>query len=260
MLYRKQFACLSKSGKSEMRRFIFSASVITMLLACTGTNRDVQVLPSSTIVLPPTHTEVVMPTVKAAETPLPLPSSTSIPLSLILADFPLALGTTWKYTAEISYQDPNDYMKLLMWAGAVTDKIVDTQIQPDGAIVFTVQEDLEPKPPEPVWRQSRTFEYTISGDGVYEGGMKVYQYPLEDSQTWQAFSDFGYEMFAHRIGEVVIPYGRLNNCYTFMIATNPDTLMKTFCSGVGFVKHSYRHHGSLQDEKFVLFSFIVGQP
>ena len=243
-----------------MRRFIFSAFVVIMLSACTETNRDIQVLPSSTIVPSPTHTEVATPTIKASETPLPSPSSTPVPLSLILADFPLAFGTTWIYSAEISYQDPKDYMKLLKWTGTVTDKVIDKKIETDRKIVFTVQEALEPKPPQDVWRQSRTFKYTILGDGVFEGSMKVYQYPLEDNQTWRAFADFEYDMNAHHIGEVVTPYGKLDNCYSFLVATNPDTSIETFCAGIGFVEHSYRHHGTPQDEKFVLSSFTLGQP
>jgi hypothetical protein len=243
-----------------MRRIIFSASVIIMLSACVGTNRDIQVLPSLTIVPSSTHAEVATSIIKASETPLPSPSSTPVPLSLILADFPLALGTTWVYSAEISYQDPNDYMKLLTWTGTITDKVVDKKVESDGKMIFTVQEDLEPKPPKDVWRQSRTFEYIIVGDGVFEGAMKVYQYPLKDNLTWRAFADFEYDMNAYYVGEVITPYGKLDNCYSLLIATNPDTSIEIFCAGVGFVEHSYRHHGTPQDEKFVLSSFTLGQP
>lgn len=231
-----------------------------MLSACTGTNRNIQILTSSTIAPFPTLTEITTPTIEVSETSLLSPSATPVPLSLILTDFPLALGTTWIYSAEISYQDPDDYMKLLTWNGTVTDKVIDKKNEPDGKIVFTVQEDLEPKPPQDVWRQSRTFEYTVSGDGVFEGIMKIYQYPLEDNQRWRSFSDFGYETIAYRVGEVTTPYGNFDNCYTFIIATNPDTSIEIFCTGIGFVEHSYRHHGTPQVEKFVLSSFTLGQP
>ena len=243
-----------------MRRFIFSALAMIMLSACIGSNRNVPILPSSTMASLPARTEVTTPTIKVSETPQPSPSSTPVPLSLILADFPLVLGTTWVYSAEISYQDPNDYMNLLTWTGTVTDAVIDKKTESDGKVVFTVQEDLEPKPPEDVWRKSGTFEYTITGDGVFEGRMKVYQYPLEDNQTWQAFSDFGYEMMVHRIGQTVTPYGKVDNCFNLIIATNPDISIETFCAGIGFVEHSYRHHGTPQIEKFTLSAFTLGQP
>ena len=245
-------------NKQFNMRFVFVVIVIVILSACTQANQNIQALPSPTLISSPPNTQIETPIITSPETQLPLP--TAVPFSLILADFPLAVGTTWKYSAEIAYQDPNDYMKTLTWVGTVTDKIIEGKLEADGRIIFTVQEDLEPKPPEQVWRQSRTFEYTVSGDGVYEGSMKVYQYPLQDDQTWQAFSDFGYEMIAHRIGEVVIPYGKLDNCYTFLVATNPDTTIDTFCAGIGFVEHVYTHHGTPQDEKFVLSSFTLGGP
>ena len=183
-----------------------------------------------------------------------------MPLTLILADFPLAMGATWTYAAEITYQDPADPSKSAVWKGTVTDKVIDRKITPEGRIVFTVQEDLEPQPPDLVWRQSGTFEYSIAGDGVFEGNMKVYQWPLEDNLMWEAFSDYGYEMFAQRVGEVATPYGKLEGCYIFGIATNPDTSMKTFCPGIGFAAFYYRHHGTTQNEDFSLSAYTPGQP
>ena len=163
--------------------------------------------------------------------------------------------------AEISYQDPNDDMKLLTWTGTITDKVVDKKSEADGWIVFTVQENLEPKPPEQVWRQSGSFEYEVSGDGVFEGGMKIYQYPLEDNTKWKAFfSSFNYEMVPHPIENINTPYGKLDNCYVFVYAIHLGTSVDTFCKGIGFVEHFYRHHGTPQNEKFVLSSFTFGQP
>ena len=240
-------------------RYVISSILLTIMLsACTGTSEDIKTLPLSTITPSPTNTDLATPTIQASETPLP--SSTPVPFPLILADFPLVLGTTWEYSAEISYQDPNDYMKLLTWKGTITEKVINKKIEADGKIIFTIQKDLEPTPPEQVWRRSGSFEYTVSGDGVFEGNMKIYQYPLEDNMKWKAFSGFDYEMLAQPIENVNTLYGELDNCYVFITATNPDTSIDTFCKGIGFVEHSYRHHGTPQDEKFVLSSFILGQP
>jgi hypothetical protein len=217
--------------------------VMVVLSACVGTGPNAQVTTS---------------TVEPSSTPLP--SQTPVLASPILADFPLAVGTIWEYSAEITYQDPNDYMKLLAWTGTVTDRVIDERVGSGGSIVFTVQEDLEPEPPEQVWRRSGTFEYTLSGDGVFKGSMKIYQVPLQSVQSWQAFEGTGYETLVQRVGEVVTPYGGLDDCYTFTLDTNPDTTMDTFCMGIGFVKHSYRHHGTPQNEEFELVSFTLGQP
>ncbi len=188
-----------------------------------------------------------------------MPSSTPIPLSLVLSDFPLAVGTTWIYSAEISYQDPGDPAKFLTWTGTVTDRIINQQAIPDGNTIFKVQEDLDPAPPDAVWRHSGTFEYIVSGDGVYIRDWKVYQYPLADNIKWEASSGSGYEVVAQAEANGITP-GRSGNCYTLITETNPDTTMDTFCQGIGFVKHLYTHHGTLQDEKFTLASFTIGQP
>jgi len=243
-----------------MRIIISSVVLIIVLSACTVTSQNVQTSPQSTIIPSSTNTKAPTSTIQVSKTPLPLPSATPVPLSLILEDFPLMVGTIWEYSAEISYQDPNDYMKLLTWKGIITEKVIDKKVIEGGIVIFTIQEDLEPTPPEQVWRRSRSFEYTVSGDGVFEGNMKIYQYPIEDNMKWKAFSGFDYEMLAQPIENVKTPYGELDNCYVFITATNPDTSIDTFCKGIGFVEHSYRHHGTPQDEKFVLSSFILGQP
>jgi len=241
-----------------MRHFVSLIFILIVLSACGEMNRTTLLSPTAS--LPSTQKPSVLPTIVSSETPALTPFSTLVPSSLILAEFPLEIGTIWEYEAEISYQDPNDYVELLTWTGTVTDRVLDKRAEPDGKIVFTVQEDLEPTPPQSVWRQSRMFEYTISGDGIYDGGMKVFQYPLEDNQSWQVFAGFEYEMTTQYIGKVIIPYGELDNCYNFFVVTGPDTSIKTFCTGIGFVEYFYTHHGTPQDEKFVLSSFNPGEP
>jgi hypothetical protein len=243
--------------RGKMRRFISLIIVLIVLSACGGMNQTALLSPTDSP--PPTQTPSIVPTILSSEAPVSTPFSTPVPSSLILAEFPLEIGITWEYEAEIAYQDPNDSMELLTWTGTVTDRVLDKKVDPDGKIVFTVQEDLEPEPPQSVWRQSRTFEYSISGDGIFDGGMKVFQYPLEDNQSWPVFAGFEYEMTTQYIGKVVTPYGELDNCYNFFIVTRPDTSIKTFCSGIGFAKHSYSHHGTPQNETFVLSSFTPGE-
>ena len=207
----------------------------------------------------PSATASVTPAPTSMPTTTPTPALTPVPPALILADFPLALGATWKYAAEFSYQNPSDFSKLVTWSGSVTDKVVKVEIQPDGRIVFTIREDLEPIPPQGVWRQSRTVDYTLSGDGIFEAGLKIYQWPLSDKLTWTAIADSGYEINVEYIGSVHVPYGEMNSCYVFSLFTNPDDTHDTFCPGIGFVEHSYRHHGTPQDERFTLISYEPGR-
>ncbi|HEY6073211.1 MAG TPA: hypothetical protein VIV15_07445, partial [Anaerolineales bacterium] len=213
-----------------MRHLLILLFALAILPACAPSTRNPGVLPSPTLAILPTET------------------STPVPLAQILADFPLALGATWTYSGRISYEDPADPSKVLSWEGELIDKVTDRKSTPEGAIVFTVQEELEPKPPEQAWRQPGTFEYTVAGDGVYVGDRKIYQWPLEDNLMWEAFSTYGYEVFAQRIAEVNTPYGKLENCYALTLSTNPDTSLNTFCPGIGFVAYFYQHHGTLQDE------------
>lgn len=244
-----------------MRHFIISAFAIIILSTCSGISKDVQVSPSLTTPVP-THTKAVLPKITAPKIPLLLPSSTPVPLSIILADFPLAVGTTWKYSAEISYQESKDYMKLLKWTGTITYVVVDKKIEQDGKVVFRVQQNLEPKPLEPlVWvLEWEFFNYTIERSVVIEGNRKIYQYPLEDNVRWYAVDGFNDETIVQSVESVNTPYGRLDNCYMLSTTSNSDTLIDVFCKGIGFVKHSYTHHGTPQDAKFILSSFTLGQP
>jgi hypothetical protein len=243
-----------------MRHFVFFVLVTVIISACGEINRNAEILPSPTVVPSSTMPSRLTMTVALTETSLPSPSSTPVSSSLILTEFPLAIGAVWKYSAEISYADPGDYGKVIKWNGFVIDKVVDKEITPNGKIIFTVQEDFEPEPPQEIWRQPTTFKYIVSGNGVFKGNMKIYQWPLENDTQWKISHEFVYDLVAQSVGEINTPYGNFDNCYTFLIRTGPDTSIETFCPGIGFVMHTYTHHGTPQDEEFVLSSFIPGQP
>lgn len=243
-----------------MRHLVFFVFVMVTLSACGEINRNSEVLPSPTVVPSSTMPSRITMTAAPSETTLPSPSSIPVMPSPILTDFPLAVGAVWKYSAEISYADPNDFGKLITWNGFVIDKVVDREITPNGKIIFTVQEDLEPEPPKEVWRQPTTFEYIVSGNEVFKGNMKIYQWPLENDTQWKISYEFVYNLVAQSVGEINTPYGNFDNCYTFLIRTGPDASVETFCQGIGFVMHTYSHHGEPQDEEFILSSFTPGQP
>jgi hypothetical protein len=194
------------------------------------------------------------PTVTPKQTPALPPSPTPVPPELILADFPLSQGATWYYTAEISYQNP-----LVTWSGRYILSVIDEETTPDGRIIFTLQDELEPTPPQGVWRQPQTYEYIISGDGIFRGETKIFQWPLSDMLMWETMPGTNQGIVARYIGDVDTPYGMLTGCYNLTFTTNPDTSIKTFCPGVGYVEHSYNHHGTPQIEHFLLIDYVPGQ-
>jgi hypothetical protein len=245
------------SRRSNMRRILYPLFLVLLLSACIGMKPIPVPAPTRTLTPTPALVQGINPTIWPITD---FPPLTPVPLSLILTDFPLAVGATWQYSAEISYEDPNDPTKALTWTGIVVDRVMDKRIETNESLVFTVQEDMDPRPPEGVWRQPLTFEYRVSGYGVFKNTLKVYQYPLQDQLSWPAFEGTGYEVTVQVLGEVYTPYGTFDSCYSLMLATNPDTTMDTFCLGMGFVEHAYIHHGTLQEEKFVLSAYTPGQP
>jgi hypothetical protein len=234
-------------------------SILILLSACVAKNQGTL----------PSPTSANLPAIESAQkgalavsptyTLSPVPSMTPSTLLSIMADFPLSPGATWKYAAEISYPDPANPSQVATWSGFITDKVTGQKTTPDGSLIFTIQQDLEPTPPQEVWRQSSTIEYTLTGDGVYDGRRKIYQWPLSDHSTWKAFADIEYLVNSDYLGDVETPYGKLSGCYGFLLATNPDTSIDTFCPGIGFVEHSYQHHGTPQFEHYVLVSYTPGQ-
>jgi hypothetical protein len=223
-----------------MRRILFITFVMLMISACMDSKTNTEAFPTQTL--------------------SPSATSTPVPSSLILADFPLAIGTTWKYSAEISNQNPAEGAQVVKWSGSITVEVVETNVNSDGDIFFTLHQELEPRPSQAIWRKPDTYYYTLSGDGVFQDRAKIYQFPVSDNASWYLRSDFSFNRwYAKYIGNVEVPYGKFEGCYVFDIDTNTDAALETFCSGVGFVKHEYVHHSGLRHEKFVLISYKPSQ-
>lgn len=223
-----------------MRRILFITFVMLMISACVDSNTNAETFPTQTL--------------SPSSTPTPVPTS------LILADFPLTIGTTWKYSAEISKQSPVEGAQLDKWSGIITIDVVQEIVQSDGKIVFTLHQELEPAPSKDIWRQPDNYEYILSGDGIFRDRAKIYQFPVSDNASWYLRSDFSYNRwYAKYLENVEVPYGKFEGCYVFFIDTNTDIAYETFCSGIGFVKHEYVHHSGLRHEKFVLVEYKPSQ-
>ncbi len=178
----------------------------------------------------------------------------------LLSDFPLELGATWKYAAEISYQDPEDSTRLATWTGIITDKVIDKKVVSDEKITFTIEETLEPTPPQGVWRVSNLHEYVVEGNGVYyHGNAKIYQYPLSDNLSWTVFQDAKLPLSVRYIGDVTTLYGTLRECHLLTIFSKAEIKEDVFCSGFGFVASSYRSFNGVQTDSLELISFESGK-
>jgi hypothetical protein len=223
-----------------MRRILLFILVMIVISACVDSTKNVDIFPTQTL--------------------SPDITSTPVPSSLILADFPLAIGTIWKYSAEISTRSPVEGSQVKKWSGFITVEVVEKNINPDGKIIFTLHQKLEPAPSPEIWKEPDTYDYTISGDGIFRDRAKVYQFPVSNGASWHLRTDFSFNRwFANYIGNVEVPYGKLEGCYTFDIDTNTDAAFETFCPGIGFVKHDYVHHSGLRHENFLLISYKPSQ-
>jgi hypothetical protein len=239
-----------------MRKIIIALLLVNLLTACIPGSSEGVDLPK--ITMSPANKSTQSPSVTPPQTNVPVSSQTGTAslYEFILADFPLAVNATWKYSAEITYQDPEKVGEIETWTGIITDRAIENEKLSDGRQVFRIEETTEPLPPEAVWRQPGTFEYILSDDQVYKGDRKIYQWPLSDRLTWEYIP--GYLAEVDYIG--VVKSGNFNwqNCSMISIITNADTTIDTFCSQVGFVEHFYKHHGTTQDEHFILQEFIPG--
>jgi hypothetical protein len=248
---------LARSRNETMKRSFIFALTAVLLSACDKSIKEGVSYPTflPTPMVTPTLSIGFALTNAKPDTSTSSPSSTSAPSSGILADFPLSVGTVWKYSGEIIYQDPKDNSKTDTWNGIITDTVIVQMTMPDGKVGFTVQESIEPMPPDGVWRQSGNIDYILLGNGIFRDGWEIYRWPLSDTATWEAGAGTGYEMEAKYVGEVDVPYGKQKGCYTLLLATLPDATLDTFCPGIGIVEHKYQHNGDRQDEHFVLISY-----
>jgi len=181
--------------------------------------------------------------------------------SALLDDFPLELGATWKYAANISYQDTKDSYTLATWTGIITDKVVDKKVVSSEKIIFTIEETLEPNPPQGVWRVSSSYEYVVEGNGVYYEGnsAKIYQYPLSDNLSWAVFQDSKLPLRVQYIGDGTTLYGTLHECYLLSIFSKIYIKEDVFCSGYGFVESNFRSFNGVQTDVLELISFESGK-
>jgi hypothetical protein len=140
----------------EMKKISAVILLVLLLTACQTTTPA----PTATNLPAPTATLMQLPisTPTEKETPVLSPSPTAVPPTVVLDYFPLSAGAIWKYSAEISYEDPNNSTQLATWSGLITDEVIDQITTPDGRVIFRLQEELEPIPPKEVWRQSSTLE------------------------------------------------------------------------------------------------------
>jgi hypothetical protein len=183
-----------------------------------------------------------------------------VPASAILADFPLAVGTTWAYSVEVTFLESftdSGTARYGYWNGTVVHTITE-EVSVDGLRAFTVTVEAKPAPPDGTWIESGEFQYLLAPDGVMEHGTKIYQWPLADGTSWRAWPDFDYEWQVAASDAVYTPFRTFRGCYRFALITGPDSTIKTFCPGVGFVQWDYWHHPPSPYQRWSLLSFHAG--
>lgn len=249
-------ACVGSAQRTEPVK----ASIPTPLL--TAAQRLTQTAtPQLTSTLRPTQTSTALPTntLHLTETSFSTATFTAVPTSPVLLEFPLAVGASWKYAAEITSGDNaaiKDPSQLSKWSGFTTALVTGRRETSDGKIIFTIKQSDDPTVSND-YIFAPSYEYSVYGDGVYKGENKILQFPLSDGLRWDWYE--GYTYFASYQEEVETPYGKYKGCYQIWLVTLSSTSSDTFCPNVGFVKHELEHNGTSHIEKYVLISFTPGQ-
>jgi hypothetical protein len=218
--------------------------LIILLSACTAPSTLPTPVPSPSFTLSPEPT--------ASSTPSP----TSAPQDAQFSDFPLAVGAAWQYDVQVSYRPAGSDADLETWSGAATLKVVGRQEEAGGKVTFSVEQSVEPAPPEGIWLQAEQWDYIVTGDSIYRGtSQKIFQSPLSDQLTWNAFEGGEYQWKVSAAGQVSTPAGDYDHCHELRLDTLPDTTIVTLCPEVGMVKKFYSHHGDPQIEEWTLTSY-----
>jgi hypothetical protein len=189
------------------------------------------------------------------------PTVTPVPVSLILEDYPLHVGSTWTYQVTVEYQDfdpASETVFVSTWEGKVTEKILSREQLDDGSIKYiTVMENYPDVLQDSVEPVDRDGEYIISDGGVDNQFYRIIQWPVEIGTWWYFSETIGYiwEIFASE--DVTTQAGAFEDCFILGLATRPDTTVRWFCPGIGFVREDYRHNGTVHNEFWELIEYSL---
>lgn len=193
----------------------------------------------------------------------------TLPARLAILDaWPLAVGTTWVYSVTV------DEAALGHWTGLVTETITAADRR-EGAWVF--QSELQGHPlmarsgTRLQWylvldgrvymllRKQDVDTFMVTNSQGFEAN-QVLAWPLQEGQQWgrPEFLARGDGMYVWRVAaqeSVATLAGNFPDCYRLVFLTNPDDTTGWFCPGVGTVRREYHHHGSRDDDVWVLQEF-----
>ncbi len=100
-------------------------------------------------------------------------------------------------------------------------------------------------------RQTRTPGYPHPN---YDEIAPILEFPLQSENKWPAFPGLplqedsnSYVWYVEKQLDYSVPAGKFTDCYRIVLYTNPDTSIRYFCNGVGFVAMEYHHNGSPVD-------------
>ncbi|HTX90023.1 MAG TPA: hypothetical protein VMC09_02305 [Anaerolineales bacterium] len=216
------------------------------------------------------------------------------------AYFPLAAGDTWTYSFTSDVESPEGSGNLATRTGTFSEQVIGAGASPYKALHIYQAEltgevldeectggTVVPGPLRIWYILDETRLFIACTDGGKDGIVKalyderfVYHptpagvleipeliFPLAEGAGWAAFpgiapdSYHSYGWYVDQKLELNTSAGDFKDCYRVVLDTNPDTSIRYFCNGVGFVAFEYHHHGSALDFRVDLTSyFLISHP
>jgi len=199
-----------------------------------------------------------------------VPSKPSVPEPTVDMDkqFPLQTGNYWLYKGSVEFGNNN---------GGTTKSNVPRRVQvisrkkdPNQTIIKLKNED---------YNGSSLITYVIRGRRIYEfdefdssdwetrralSDEKVrFVFPLSVNQEWGNIEDRPrntaglYCYIVEEVEDVTVPAGTFHDCFRITFRSIADELVQWFKPGVGVVKSTYHHNGSIDDELYELEAYKI---
>lgn len=194
-----------------------------------------------------------------------------------LPDLPLKLGATWVYS-NVVYSGANP-QNVLTSTYVYTDVIIETRSVPP-YFAAEVSRTVSLMAGEPLFNapEAETGWYVISGTQVYKqpgnaldfsnasSSWLEYVFPLskrdwypdpEQRNNLPPDSMFSGKRYTYPKGEVSVPAGQFNNCFSITTAYLNGPMYRWFCPYLGVVAEKYDHPGTPFGYDAVLMSYSL---
>lgn len=175
----------------------------------------------------------------------------------VLKSFPLEVGLTRVYSVTQEYIEfAADEIRMASYSTVISETIIAENQLRANSLVFTATVQGWPLP----FGCEPKKEYRVVGNSIFTGRREIFRWPLEVGQEWDAFGEpieASKGWYVWRVTEredVVTPARNFTDCFRLELWTNPDHTLVWFCQGVGIVAREYHHHGTVDNQYWVLQS------